>query len=90
MTWILTLLSGWQTKAIAIISVAFAALLALFKYKSAKLDKVEHELKIKDKKDEIKEIQSEQKKVALDDEQETIEELIADVKESRHNDVNSL
>lgn len=87
---ILTLLSGWQTKAIAFLAAAISILGAMYKYKSSKLDKVEHELKTVSKKAEIAKIQSEQKETALENESETIEEQMQNVKESRHDDVNSL
>jgi hypothetical protein len=83
MSWILTLLSGWQTKVMALLSGALLIAIGIIKYKSSKLDKVEHELKTVTKKAEITEIQSKQKKTALEDEQKTIEELISDVEKSR-------
>jgi hypothetical protein len=87
---ILTLLSGWQTKAMALLSGALLIAIGLLKYKSAKLEGVEREIKIRNKKEEINKKQSEQKEVALEDEQKNIEELIADVKQSRNDDANSL
>lgn len=90
MSWILTLLSGWQTKVIAGLTFALGIVTLGYKYKSSKLKEVEHELKTVSKKAEIAKIQSEQKETALEDESETIEEQMQNVKESRHDDVNSL
>lgn len=81
---ILTLLSGWQTKAIAGLTIVIALLLPLLKYKSYKLKKVTHELKIKDKKTEIKEKQDEFKAEVMANEQdEILKEVETNAKKSR-------
>ena len=85
-----TILNNWRLILIAAATTAFAVLIALFKHRGKKIKELQHEVKIKDTKAEITKIQSEQKKTALEDERKTIEELTLDVKESRHNDVNSL
>ena len=69
---ILTLLSGWQTKAMALLSGALLIAIGLLKYKSSKLEKVEHELKIKDKKTKITQSQDEFKAEVMADEQDQI------------------
>ena len=67
----------------AVLSGALLITIGLLKYKSSKLERVEHELTTVTKKAEITEVQSKQKTVALENEQIEIEELVADVKKSR-------
>ena len=67
----------------ALLSGVLLITIGLLKYKSSKLERVEHELTTVTKKAEITEVQSKQKTVALEDEQKTIEELTLDVKKSR-------
>ncbi len=68
MSWILTLLSGWQTKVIAVLTFALGIVTLGYKYKSSKLEEVEHELKVKDKISDIKESQDEFEAKVMEDE----------------------
>ena len=81
---ILALLAGWKTKAMALLSGALLIAVGIIKYKSSKLERVEHELKIKDKKTEIKESQDEFKAEVMANEQdEILKEVDNNAKKSR-------
>ena len=81
---ILALLAGWKTKAMALLSGALLIAIGLLKYKSSKLERVEHELEIKDKKTEIKESQDEFKAEVMANEQdEILKEVDNNAKKSR-------
>ena len=87
---LLTIINNWRLIAVATIATAFAVLISVAKSRGKQINHLKHEIKIKDTKSKITKEQSKQKENVMDNEHKEIEELMSDVKESRHNDVNSL
>lgn len=87
----LSLLIEWKTKAMALLAGALLITVGLLKYRSSKLKRVEHELKVKDKKTEIKESQDEFKAESMATEQEEIkQEVESNAKKNRDERVSNL
>jgi hypothetical protein len=69
---LLLILKNWKEASIAFLGIVLAVVWGLFKYKSAQLDKAEHEIKVKDKVADITVKQEEFKAKVISDEQEEI------------------
>ena len=88
---ILTIINNWRLIAIAGATTAFAVLIALFKRRGEKIEELEHEITIKDKKAEITESQEEFKATHLSNEQdEILKELDSNAEKNRNDRVNRL
>lgn len=83
MSWIM-IIKNWKESLISVLFAIGAVLYGMLKYKSNKLEEVEHELKIKDKKTEIKESQDEfEAKVMADETIALLKEVDLNAKKTR-------
>lgn len=84
-------LSLIKSKIVAAGVFLFGILIFIIKYQSSKIDKLDHENKIHEKKDEIQQQQIEDKKEVIEDEKERINERIKEGKtKSRRDRFNKL
>ena len=80
---ILTIINNWRLILIAGAATAFAVLIALFKHRGKKMERLQNEAQAHEKKNEIKKRQDFQVKKIEDDEQDfIIEELKANADKS--------
>jgi hypothetical protein len=88
---LLLILKNWKEASIAFLGVVLAIVWGLFKYKSAQLDKAEHEIKVKDKVAEITTKQEEfQAKVISDEQEEILQGIEENAKKTKSNIFDSL